>query len=378
MRRLSLIIPVAALAALFVSIATLTAGAKTTHGKSQASVSQGTATGVNPTKAERRAAKVDMAEEETLPEYSQVVDSTHASRFDAPGWKQAVRNVWAHGGRYVTAGTSNSDARFKLRTPTSGDYALYAWWPALKGNSGAARFGVETARGTKWVEVNQTRDGGMWVKLGTFEMKAGDRYVVRVSPGGGSSEVIADAVALVRGAASPPPKDLAPAEGSAGSGKNVYGASNNNIERRDIVRYGRTHIGTPYYHSPPSACWAYEKEDCSCFTRLVYEHFGKELPDDPTEQYWHKDRKWISMADLQRGDLVFFRENGPDNSITHVAMYSGNGYVLHASAYYAYQQVVESKLENIEGFAGARRIRQVDQPVDQPIDEPIDEPIGQP
>ena len=51
----------------------------------------------------------------------------------------------------------------------------------------------------------------------------------------------------------------------------------------------------------------------------------------------------------QRGDLVFFRENGLDNQITHVAMYGGNGYVLHASAYYAYQQeVVESKMENIE------------------------------
>jgi hypothetical protein len=41
-------------------------------------------------------------------------------------------------------------------------------------------------------------------------------------------------------------------------------------------------------------------------------------------------------------------------------MYSGNGYVLHASAYYAYQQVVESKMEDIEGFAGARRVSQVD------------------
>src|SRR5919106_763554 len=351
MHRLGLISSLVVLAALFVSIATLTAGAQTADSTSQSSVSQGTVTGADPSKAERRAAKIDMAEEETLPEYSQVVDSTHPSRFDAPGWKQAGRDVWAHGGRYVTAGTSNSDARFKLRTPTSGDYALYAWWPALKGNSGAARFGVETARGTKWVEVNQTRDGGMWVKLGTFEM-------------------IADAVALVRGAASPPPKDLAPAEGSAGSGNNVYGASNTNIERRDIIRYGRTHIGTPYYHSPPSACWAYEKEDCSCFTRLVYEYFGKELPDDPTEQYWHKDRKWISMADLQRGDLVFFRENGPDNPITHVAMYSGNGYVLHASSYYAYLQVVESKLENIEGFAGARRIRQIEQPIEQPTGQP--------
>jgi cell wall-associated NlpC family hydrolase len=358
MHRLGLIISVAVLAALFISVATLTAGAQTTDSTSQPSVSQGTVTGANP--SERRAAKRDIAEEETLPDYSQVVDSTNSRRFEAPGWNGGGSDVWAHGGEYVSAGSSTSDARFKLKTPTSGDYALYAWWPVRKGNSKAARFGVETAGGTKWIEVNQSRDGGMWIKLGTYEMKAGDRYVVRVSPGGTSDGVIADAVALVRGAASPPPKDLAPAEGSADSGKNVYGASNTTVERRDIIRYGRTHIGTPYYHSPPDACWAYEKEDCSCFTKLVYEHFGKELPDDPTEQYWDKDRKWVSRANLQRGDLVFFRENGPDNSITHVAMYSGNGYVLHASAYYAYQQVVESKMEDIEGFAGARRVSQVD------------------
>jgi hypothetical protein len=353
MRRLGLITLVAVLAAFFISIATLTAGAQTTSSTSQPSVSQGTVTGANP--SERRAAKRDIVEEETLPDYSQVVDSTNSRRFEAPGWNRRGSDIWAHGGEYVSAGSSASDARFKLKTPTSGDYALYAWWPVRKDNSRAARFGVQTARGTKWIEVNQARDGGMWVKLGTYEMKAGDRYVVRVSPGTGSGEVIADAVALVRGAASPPPKDLAPAEGSAGSGNNVYGASNTNVERRDIVRYGRTHIGTPYYHSPPDACWAYEKEDCSCFTKLVYEHFGKELPDSPIEQYWHKDRKWVSMVNLQRGDLVFFKENGPDNPITHVAMYSGNGYVLHASAYH--QSVVEAEMKYIEGYAGARRIR---------------------
>lgn len=356
MRRLGLIISVAVLATLFVSIATVTAGAQTTDSTSQLSVSQGTVTGANP--SERRAAARDMAEEEKLPDYSQVVDNTHSSRFDAPGWKPGGSDVWAHGGNYVSAGASTSDARFKLRTPTGGDYALYAWWPAREGDSSAARFGVETAMGTKWIEVDQSRDGGMWVKLGTYEMKAGDRYVVRVSPGGGSGEVIADAVALVRGAASPPPDDLAPAEGSAGSGKNVYGASNTasntNSERRDIVRYGRTHIGTPYYHSPPDACWAYEKEDCSCFTRLVYRYFGTELTDHPKEQLWDRNHTWVAQADLKRGDLVFFKENGPYNGITHVAMYSGNGYVLHASSYYA--EVVESEMRYLKGYAGARRI----------------------
>ena len=355
MRRLGLMLSVTVLATLLLSIATHTAGALSTESTSKHTVSQGTVTGANP--SERRAAMSDMAEEENLPDYSQVVDSTHSRRFDAPGWKRGGSDVWAHGGDYVSAGASTSDARFKLRSPTGGDYALFAWWPGRKGNSSAARFGVETARGTKWIEANQTRDGGMWVKLGTYEMKAGDRYVVRVSPRGGSGEVIADAVALVRGAASPPPDDLAPAEGGAGSGKNVYGASNTNSERRDIVRYGRTHIDTPYYHSPPRACWAYEKEDCSCFTRLVYEHFGKTLPDNPIQQYWHKDRKWISKNDLRRGDLVFFKENGPNNPITHVAMYSGNGYVLHASSYYG--EVVESEMKYIEGYVGARRIRHI-------------------
>ncbi len=77
MRRLGLILSLVILAALFVSIATLTAGAQTTDSTSQPSVSQGTVTGANPSKAERRAARSDMAEEETLPDYSQVVDSTH-------------------------------------------------------------------------------------------------------------------------------------------------------------------------------------------------------------------------------------------------------------------------------------------------------------
>ena len=351
MRRLSLITLVAVLATVLVSIATLTAGAQTTDSTSQLSVSQGTVTGANP--SERRAAARDMAEEESLPDYSQVVDNTHSRRFDAPGWKRGGSDVWAHKGNYVSAGASTSDARFKLKTPTDGDYALYAWWPAREGNSRAASFGVEAASGTKWIEVNQTRFGGTWVKLGTFEMKAGDGYVVRVSPRGGSGEVIADAVALVRGAASPPPNDLAPAEG--GAGENVYGASSTRSERRAVIRQGRKHLGTPYRLSPPAPCWAYRKEDCSCFTKLVFRHFGKRLPDHPIKQYWQKDRKWVARTRLKRGDLVFFKENGRNGPITHVAMYSGNGYVLHASAYFG--KVVESKMKYIKGYFGARRIR---------------------
>jgi cell wall-associated NlpC family hydrolase len=365
MRRLGLILLVAGLATLLISIATLAAAAQTTapESKSELSVSQGTATGVKPSEAQRRAASLDMMEEENLPDYSQVVDNSQSGRFEAAGWERGGSDSWAHGGDYVSAGAATSDARFKLRTPTDGDYALYAWWPARKDNSSAVRFGVKAAGGTKWVQADQTKDGGMWIKLGTFEMNAGDDYVVRISPEGG--QAIADAVALVRGAASPPPEDLAPAESgattdatTAARSADVYSAASSRSERRALVRFGRKHLGTPYRHSPPYPCQAYKKEDCSCFTKLVFKHFGRKLPDSPVRQYWRHGHR-VKRSNLKRGDLVFFKEAGWNRPITHVAMYSGNGYVLHASNYYAYKKVVESKMKYIKGYFGARRIRKL-------------------
>jgi cell wall-associated NlpC family hydrolase len=369
MRRLGLIVSVAGLATLLVSIATLAAAAETKTREStepsgpDLSISQGTATGAS--QSELNAVRRDMAQEESLPDYSQVVDNANSGgRLDAQGWKRGGTDGLAHGGDYVSAGPDTpgaKDARFKLKTPTDGDYALYAWWPARKGNATAARFGVKTASGTKWTEVDQTKDGGTWVKLGNYEMKAGDGYVVRISPKAGPGEVVADAVALVRGIASPPPDDLAPAEGGlangGGSGDNVYNASSTLRERWALIRQGRKHLGTPYRLSPPAPCRAYRSEDCSCFTKLVFRHFGKRLVDNPVRLYWRKNRKWVAKRNLKRGDLVFFKEHGWNRPITHVGMYSGHGNLLHASSYFG--KVVESKMKYIKGYFGARRVRKL-------------------
>jgi len=64
---------------------------------------------------------------------------------------------------------------------------------------------VSTSSGTKWTTVDQSKDGGYWVQIGTYDMEAGDYYAVRVSPAEGSGVAVANAVALVRGMASPPP-----------------------------------------------------------------------------------------------------------------------------------------------------------------------------
>ena len=366
MREIRIVLAGAALAGCLVFVAMMSAGAQTTgdgstvSGAGSLQVSQGTVTGASP--SELDAVHQDVAEEEQLPDYSRVVDNTSGRRFDAAGWTEGLTDGLAHGGSYATSAAGAGDARFKLKVPTPNDYAVYAWWPSTTTNSTAARFGVRTSSGTKWTTVDQSRDAGYWVQIGTYHMEAGDYYAVRISDGNGSGRAVADAVAFVRGVASPPPKDLAPADGgplSPGvhldSGDATYSASNlsGRVKARRLIQRGRRHIGTPYRLSPPAPCLAYVKEDCSCFTRLVFRRF-KRIPDSPVRQfqYGHKVR---SRSNLKRGDLVFFKEHGYTHPITHVGIYSGNGHILHASSYFG--KVINSKMKYIRNYYGARRIR---------------------
>ncbi len=367
MRKVQIVVGAAALAVFMIFVTTLSAAADTDRRAGSgakeygAQISQGTVTGA--TASQIAAARKDVAEEEKLPDYSQVVDELSTDRFSAPGWTQAQTNGLAHGGSYVTSTSGAGEARFKLKVPTSNDYSLYAWWPSREGNSTAARFGVRSASGTKWSTVDQTRDGGYWVKIGDYHMEAGDYQAVSISAGEGSGEAVADAVALVRGVASPPPDDLAPADGgrvAAGvpltSSEATYSAARRSgrVSGRALIRSGRRHMGTPYRLSPPAPCIAYRVEDCSCFTRFTFRRFDKFLPDNPVKQ-WKYGHRVRSKSNLRRGDLVFFKESGYRGPITHVGLYAGNGNILHASSYFG--KVVISKMKYMRGYYGAKRVR---------------------
>jgi NlpC/P60 family len=279
------------------------------------------------------------------PGYSQVVDNATDGRFHAPGWER--RSGTDHyGSNYATPAQGKDPARFKVRIPAAGHYTFYAWWPTQEGVSTATRFGVSTTSGIQWTEVNQQEVGGMWVRLGSYEMEAGDTYAVQVSraPEGGG-EVLADAVMVLSGQQADP--EVAPGGTVEVAGGRASG--------KDVVRVARRHIGTPYVKSPPKRCKAYRKEDCSCHTKLVFKRFGKRLKDNPPDQ-WRRGRKINDKSDLRPGDLVFFDENrnGKLQPWDHVGIYSGNGNLIHASGYFG--EVVESKMKYIHGFWGARRI----------------------
>jgi hypothetical protein len=308
---------------------------------SSGSVSEGTISGA-------RAPAEALSIMEPPAPYSQVVDNASAGWFWARGWeKSAGSNAQYYGNdySYVEPAEVGAPALFRVNIPATDYYTVYARWPALNRNNAATLFGVSTPSGIEWIEVDQRRDGGMWVRLGAYKMDAGNRYAVQVSGYKAKGRVVADAVMVVRGTQMVPPEmdtgDRMMAAGSQARGQ-------------DVVQLARNHIGTPYIHSPPGSCEAHRSEDCSCLTSLVFASFGITVPDNPVEQWnygWH-----VAKSNLRPGDLVFFKEGGPSYPITHVGIYSGRGNIIHASSYWG--RVVERPMKYVSGYSGAKRLGQ--------------------
>ncbi len=68
--------------------------------------------------------------------------------------------------------------------------------------------------------------------------------------------------------------------------------------------------------------------DCSGFTSYVFAQHGIKLPRTSAGQ--SRVGTPVSKSDLQPGDLVFFNTRG--RGVSHVAIYIGNGNIVHASS----------------------------------------------
>ncbi|MFD1044508.1 NlpC/P60 family protein [Kibdelosporangium lantanae] len=91
--------------------------------------------------------------------------------------------------------------------------------------------------------------------------------------------------------------------------------------------------------------------DCSGLTMWAYGQAGVTIPRTSRQQY--TVGKAVSKADLQPGDLLFY--GGSAATIHHVAMYIGDGMIVHASDYGI--PVKSAPLSNGgKDFFGARRI----------------------
>ena len=75
--------------------------------------------------------------------------------------------------------------------------------------------------------------------------------------------------------------------------------------------------------------------DCSSLVLRLYKEVGLNLPNVASTQgqYCYKNAMIINKKDLKPGDLIFYsyEDNGEFRNISHVAIYVGDGKMVHAA-----------------------------------------------
>lgn len=92
--------------------------------------------------------------------------------------------------------------------------------------------------------------------------------------------------------------------------------------RASMVSYAMNFLGNRYVYGGTSLT---NGTDCSGFTMRIYEHFGYSIPRTSSAQA--SASRTINSSEARPGDLFFYGSG----SVSHVAMYIGNGQVIHAS-----------------------------------------------
>lgn len=93
--------------------------------------------------------------------------------------------------------------------------------------------------------------------------------------------------------------------------------------RSSIVDYAMQYLGYPYVHGGRSLA---DGTDCSGFTCYIYADFGYSLSRTPSGQL-KSDGRSIDYSEIQPGDIICYGKS----KCTHVALYIGNGQIIHAA-----------------------------------------------
>ncbi len=103
----------------------------------------------------------------------------------------------------------------------------------------------------------------------------------------------------------------------------IQKSTNKTDLRTKLVNYALKFKGIPYVWGGTSLT---RGVDCSGFTQSIYKSYGISI--SRTSRSQATGGKSISVKKIKKGDLVFYATKG---RIDHVALYIGNGKVIHAS-----------------------------------------------
>lgn len=103
----------------------------------------------------------------------------------------------------------------------------------------------------------------------------------------------------------------------------LYGQGVSDV-RVDICQYAKEFIGNPYVWGGTSLT---KGADCSGFVMKVFQKYGVKLPR--TSRTQANCGTTIKVSEAKPGDLIFYAKG---KTINHVAIYIGNGQVVHASS----------------------------------------------
>ncbi|MET3698924.1 NlpC/P60 family protein [Bacillus oleivorans] len=129
------------------------------------------------------------------------------------------------------------------------------------------------------------------------------------------------------------------------------------MKTESIIETGLKYLDTPYlFNSPPFQSSTF---DCSSFVQFIFFKNGIGLPRNSRQQF--QAGKTIPLNHVKRGDLLFFttkkrKKKKGIEKIGHVALYLGNGQILHT-----YRKAGKVEVSSLEPYwkkvlVGARRV----------------------
>ena len=133
---------------------------------------------------------------------------------------------------------------------------------------------------------------------------------------------------------------------SSSNNSNSSSSNSGSGSASSIASYALNFVGNPYVYGGTSLT---NGTDCSGFTQSVFKKFGISLPRTSGEQASSGSR--VEVSNLQAGDIVYYTSGG---RVNHVAIYIGNGKVVHASNP---RDGIKVSKYNYRKPAGARRYK---------------------